>query len=307
MKNKNFKKVLPFTVIFLLAISIFFIVKNDFFLYSDYKDSIKISSNSQISSELATELKSINGLVEINNQTYVYQNVDVVNINSKVVDLNTKFNQELIVTEVVPTINNLERVASIISFVLLTFITFVGFSFINKTASYNWNSKEYLKFYTHSFINILVSFILLMGLISLISYFYKINDLVLSSVIFLLILKTFDIWFIKSNIDNSSLFYSNKLYSKFSQKKIMIITLIFVTLLSFGFGVKSVLPLLFLLTVPAISIYTDFAISNLNFNDLKLKNKIELPKFKKQQKEIKTVVVNQPKKAKSKKKKKSKK
>jgi len=260
----KFKKALPFVLIVLFVASVGIFIINRGLKYSDYENYIKVDVRGEKDVDTFLErLNNSSGLIEIdrNNKTAYYQHIEQAIVEENVSTLKTEYPEIVTnVQKVLPAVSKKEKALNIASIGLALIVLFMGYSYVVKTRFYNWTRNDYLKYYGFYLLDNTLAVGILVGLISLLSLVYKINDYILYSVFFLILFKTLIFWFklLQENIDEMKFAYVENFKNDY--KKLFTIAFILIVLITVGMGVKSVIPLTLLLAAIIISALSDYSI-----------------------------------------------
>lgn len=278
---KYIKKYIHVIVLTLFALSIALLINNRFFVHSDYQSYYRIDiSEIENKEEIYNLLNKVNGLIEIDrfNHSVYFQNVDFENLNSSIEEINVQNEGlDLNIVKITPSTGRASVVADLVLGLIILVLFFVGFVFVFKTRFYKWSLKQYA-FYNGFFIgSSIVSVTLLLGLISTLSYIYKVNSFVLISVFILILFKTLTMWFklTSENLDEARKYFLSSIKS--DNIKIVFVSLILIIFLGVSMGVKSVLPLLLIIIAIVISLLTDYVLLTVKLKQSKALNNANLP------------------------------
>lgn len=244
---KHIKKFLPLIVIVLLVSSIGLFIANRGFKHSEYQEFYKVDFSGEFNTEeVFDRIKNTAGLIEIdktNNAAY-YQNVDSNNLNQSLTEsLNGIEGLTTSTSKIIPSIGRTEKLSSLGLSVALFAVLLIGFTFVTKTRLFNWNLKQYLIHNGFYVLSTVVVLTILLGLISLISLVYKVNDYLLFSIMFVIVVKALIFWFkyTSEDLKEAKSYYLASLRLDYTR---MLLTLLIIgVFLIVGLGVKSVLPL----------------------------------------------------------------
>lgn len=261
---KHIKNFLPLIVIVLLVSSIGLFIANRGFKHSEYQEFYKVDFSGEFNTEeVFDRIKNTAGLIEIDkpNNTAYYQNIDSNTLNQSITESLKEIEGITTSTsKIIPSIGRTEKLSSLGLAVALFTALLIGFTFVTKTRLFNWNLKQYLihnGFYVLSTVAVLT---ILLGLISLISLVYKVNDYLLFSIIFVIVVKALMFWFkyTSEDLKEAKSYYLASLRLDYTR---MLLTLLIIgVFLIVGLGVKSVLPLCLLAASIIISGVVDYSI-----------------------------------------------
>lgn len=261
---KHIKKFLPLIVTLLFVSSIALFLTNKGFKHSEYQEFYKVDFSGEFSTEeVFDRIKNTAGLIEIdktNNSAY-YQNVDSNTLNQSITDsLNGIEGLTTSTSKIIPSIGRTEKLSSLGLAVALFTALLIGFTFVTKTRLFNWNLTQYATHNRFYVLSTAVALTILLGLISLISLVYKVNDYLLFSIMFVVIVKALMFWFkyTSEDLKEAKGYYLATLRLDYTR---MLLTLLIIGIfLIVGLGVKSVLPLGLLAASIIISGIVDYSI-----------------------------------------------
>ncbi len=273
MNMNRLKLALPYITIVLFVVSVVGFLLNNGFKYNDYENYIRVQVNGDQNVDAFVEkLVDSNGLIEIdrvNNFAY-YQHIELSTVEETVSTVKQEYPEVVITTETVyPSITKRERIIDVALITTLVMLLFIGFSYVTKSRSFNWDLKEYAKYYGFYILDNILAIGILAGAVSLLSLVYKINDYVLFAFFVVVIIKTLIFWFKLLDEDIAKMKSSFVLNFLNDYKKLFVIGFITIVLLAAGMGIKSVLPLGMFVVAIVLASITDYSI--LTF---------ELPKFR---------------------------
>lgn len=256
-------KASPYILIVGLLVSLFVFIGNHGFKYSDFEQYFTVSVYSDNSSEILNSFENTSGLIEIdrNNNVLTFQHTDPSTIQQKIDSVVEQYPDSILnLATVYPSDSKREILTNLLLNVVLILTFFIGYSFVLKTRHYKWDLKQYSKYYSLYIVDNLLTVGILLGVVSLLSLVYKINNYVLFSVIFVLIFKTMIFWFKLLNEDIHQMKSSYVENFKSEYKKLFLIVFILVGLIAIGMGAKSVIPLLFIVISLLLSVVTDYSL-----------------------------------------------
>jgi hypothetical protein len=262
MKTQNLKKFIPFIVVLFTLISTAIIFANRGFKYSEFEPYYQVAFNSEfINEENLNKVSQLSSLMEIDRSEGIalFQHISVEQLEQNLKSLNSEDQStNYIIQEISPSTTKRDEVLSLFSGIVVVTLFFIGFSFVAKSRFFKWKTIDYVKYYWFYIRNLIISTIILFGLISSLSLVYKINDFVLISMLFLIILKTSIFWFRLLNEDLDQMKLSFIENFKDDYRKIFSATFIICVLAAAGFGVKSVIPLVLIVVSVIISALVDY-------------------------------------------------
>lgn len=258
------KLALPYITIILFVASLGLFVFNHGFKYDDYENYIRVQVNGTENVDSFVErLSETNGLIELdkaNNFAY-YQQVDKSVVEESINNVKKDYPEiETTVETIYPSVSKKQRVIDLALTTTLIILLFAAFSYVTKTRAFNWNLREYGKYYGLYFADNILSLGILAGLVSLLSLVYKINDYVLFSFFVLVIVKTSIYWFklLQEDINQMKTHFVENFVN--DSRKIFVAALILCVLLAVGMGVRSVIPLAFILVAITVNFLTNYSI-----------------------------------------------
>lgn len=258
------KLALPYITIILFVALLGLFVFNHGFKYDDYENYIRVQVNGTENVDSFVErLSETNGLIELdkaNNFAY-YQQVDKSVVEESINNVKKDYPEiETTVETIYPSVSKKQRVIDLALTTTLIILLFAAFSYVTKTRAFNWNLREYGKYYGLYFADNILSLGILAGLVSLLSLVYKINDYVLFSFFVLVIVKTSIYWFklLQEDINQMKTHFVENFVN--DSRKIFVAALILCVLLAVGMGVRSVIPLAFILVAITVNFLTNYSI-----------------------------------------------